>query len=111
MVNTLSEVPNSYGFMGKRAHINYPLYRETAEREKVIGRCFPLLRVSERELWCILPRELPPHSKISCVSTLLTATIRPYRLRCFDEWTATKGVRTESEGVTAIANGRTDCAA
>lgn len=40
MVNTLSEVPNSYGFMGKRAHINYPLYRETAEREKVIGRCF-----------------------------------------------------------------------
>ena len=33
--------------------------------------------------------------RISCVSTLLTATIRPYRLRCFDEWTATKGVRTE----------------
>ena len=40
MVNTLSEVPNSYGFMGKRAHINYPLYRETAEHEKVIGRCY-----------------------------------------------------------------------
>lgn len=87
MVNTLSEVPNSYGFMGKRAHINYPLYRETAEREKVIGRCFSLLRVSAREL----PRHSPtlknklcnqPYSRLPSVLPIIS-------------WTATKGVRTE----------------
>ena len=96
MVYALTEVPFILTALWVNVRtLNHPLYRETADfHNEVIGSAFFTAAsvsegVSQPEISEPDKHRTPLHSKISCVSTLLTATMR----FGFGAWTAIKGVR------------------